>query len=108
MSLKTVQKQVDDWVQEFSPPYWPVFEQLARLVEEVGELSRELQHRFGEKKKKVSEEKKELGEEIADVLFTLVCIANKHGIDLETEWQRTMKEKQYGRDKHRFTRKEDG
>ena len=76
MSLREIQKQVDEWIGQHQMGYWPPLEQMARLTEEVGELARELNHRFGSKKKKGTEADNDLGDEIADVIFTLVCLAN--------------------------------
>ncbi len=104
MSLKDIQKQVDDWVQQYKVPYWPVFEQLARLTEEVGELARELNHRYGSKPKKSTEAVKELEDEIGDIIFTLAALANSQGLDLDAAFQRVM-DKCYGRDKDRFEKK---
>ena len=47
MTLKAVQKQVDDWVMQYKIEYFKPLETLARLTEESGELARELNHRFG-------------------------------------------------------------
>ncbi len=104
MSLKEKQKEVDDWAQQFIPPYWPALEQLARLAEETGEVAREINHIHGTKKKKSQEQTKELGQELADVIFTCCCIANNHNIDLEEHWNAMMNEKHYGRDNQRFER----
>ena len=104
MSLKDAQKQVDEWVQQFKIEYFPPLEQLACLSEEVGEVARELNHRFGAKKKKKEEDTKEIADELADVLFVVCCMANKHKIDLEDAFQRNM-DKLYGRDKDRFEKK---
>ncbi len=104
MSLKQVQQEVDDWVQQYKVPYWPVFEQLARLTEEVGELAREINHRYGSKPKKQSEAIKELEDELGDVIFTIACLANSQGLDLDAAWKRVM-DKCYGRDKDRFEKK---
>ena len=49
--IKDYQKEVDDWAQQFKKPYFPIFHQLGCLVEEVGELSREINHTYGSKKK---------------------------------------------------------
>lgn len=105
MSLKDVQKQVDKWTGQFTPQYWPPLSILAHLAEETGELAREVDHRFGAKKKKATEDKAELGEEMADIIFTLACLANSQGVDLDKAFERVMKEKQYGRDSQRFQRK---
>lgn len=105
MAFKEVQKDVDDWTNQYKYPYWQPLEILARLTEETGELARELNHMFGAKKKKPTEDKKELSLEIADVIFTLFCLANSQGINLDEAWKGTM-DKCYGRDKDRYEKKE--
>jgi len=105
MSLIDYQKQVDDWVQQFEPPYWPALEKMARLTEETGELARELNHRYGTKKKKDTEDKKEVADELIDILFTIICIANDEKINLEKAWQSMVEEKMKKRDINRFERK---
>jgi NTP pyrophosphatase (non-canonical NTP hydrolase) len=102
--MKKIQKQVDDWVSQYKIGYFQPLEILARIVEEVGELARELNHRFGPKKKKPSEELKEVEDEISDIIFALVCLANSLGIDLDKAFKKTM-DKCYGRDKDRFEKK---
>ncbi|PIY78647.1 MAG: nucleotide pyrophosphohydrolase, partial [Parcubacteria group bacterium CG_4_10_14_0_8_um_filter_35_7] len=67
MEIKKYQDEVDKWTSQFTPQYWSPHEILARVTEEVGELAREVNARFGPKKKKPSEETKELGDEIADI-----------------------------------------
>ena len=99
-----MQKQVDDWVKLHKIEYFKPFEILARLTEEVGELARELNHRFGPKKKKESEDKKEIGDEMGDIIFTLICLANSQGIDLDKSFKGVM-DKCYGRDKDRYEKK---
>ncbi len=105
MSLKPIQKDVDEWAQQFKIPYWQPLEIMARLTEETGELAREVNHRFGPKKKKSAEEKKELEDEMGDIIFTLCCLANSQKIELDDAWKRVM-DKCYGRDKERFEKKE--
>ena len=63
---------------------------LARLTEEVGELARELNHRYGPKKKKSDEPEADLALELADVLFVLLVLANEQGIDLGEALERTL------------------
>lgn len=101
MPLKDVQKEVDEWTRQFKIQYWKPHEILARLIEETGELAREINHLYGPKKKKSTEELKGLGEEIADLIFTLCCLANSQGIDLDEAFKRIMK-KCYGRDSNRY------
>jgi len=103
MTLINLQNDVDKWTSQFEPQYWSPHEILARLIEETGELAREVNHLYGPKKKKDSEDKKDLGDEIADIFFTLCCLANSQRIDLNGAWKRMM-EKYESRDHNRFKR----
>ncbi|MFH1610439.1 MAG: nucleotide pyrophosphohydrolase [Patescibacteria group bacterium] len=104
MSLKQNQKQVDEWIANFKLGYFKPLEILARLTEETGELAREINHRWGPKKKKDTEDLKDLEDEIADILYTLICLANSQNIDLDKAWDNMMN-KLYTRDKDRYERK---
>jgi NTP pyrophosphatase (non-canonical NTP hydrolase) len=104
MSLKQNQKEVDDWISQYKLGYFKPLEILARLTEEVGEVAREINHMFGPKKKKPGEETRELGDEIADVIFTLVCMANSLHIDLDKSFKKMM-DKMNTRDKGRWEKK---
>ena len=102
MRLRDAQDRVDDWISRFEEGYWPPLAILARLMEEVGELSREVNHRFGSKPKRADEAPAELELEIADVLFVLISLANQQGIDLERAFTRVM-DKYEERDQTRWT-----
>ncbi len=104
MALSDYQKQVDDWVQQYKIGYWKPHEILTRLAEEVGELAREVNHEFGPKRKKPSEKPSSIGGEIADIIFTVCCMANSLGIDLDKEFRKAI-DKLYGRDNNRFEKK---
>ncbi len=104
MSLKDAQARVDAWVSQFEEGYFHPLTNLARLSEEVGELAREVNHRFGQKTKKASESEGDLGMEMADILFVLICMANREGIDLQTAFD-LMMEKVEVRDEARWTKK---
>ncbi|MEK6852426.1 MAG: nucleotide pyrophosphohydrolase [Nanoarchaeota archaeon] len=93
------------WTSQFQPQYWPPLEIFARLAEETGELAREVNHLYGTKKKKAGEQENNLGRELADIIFTVACMANSQGIDLQKEWERMMNEKHYGRDQNRYAKK---
>ena len=82
MDLREAQDRVDGWISRFEEGYWPPLAILARLMEEVGELSRELNHRYGSKPKRPDEADADLALELGDVLFVLVSLANQQGIDL--------------------------
>jgi NTP pyrophosphatase (non-canonical NTP hydrolase) len=102
VSLRDAQGQVDAWISQFEEGYWPPLSNLARLTEEVGELAREMNHRFGHKTKRADEPEQDLAIELADVLFVLLVIANEQGIDLEEALARVL-EKYRTRDSERWT-----
>jgi NTP pyrophosphatase (non-canonical NTP hydrolase) len=104
VSLADAQRRVDEWVSQFEEGYFHPLTNLARLTEEVGELAREVNHRFGEKTKKPNEADGDLGMEMADILFVLICMANREGIDLQEAFDRMMA-KVEARDENRWTKK---
>ncbi|HEV8613469.1 MAG TPA: nucleotide pyrophosphohydrolase [Gemmatimonadales bacterium] len=106
MSLAESQQRVDAWIAQFEEGYFHPLTNLARLSEEVGELAREINHRFGQKSKKHEEPEGDLAMELADILFVLICIANREGIDLQQAFDRMM-EKVESRDATRWKRKRD-
>ena len=102
--LNDAQRRVDAWISQFEEGYFDPLTNLARLAEEVGELAREINHQFGQKTKKPEEPEGDLGMEMADILFVLICMANREGIDLQDSFDRMMQKIEY-RDEHRWTRK---
>jgi len=104
MSLTDAQRRVEAWIAQFEDGYFHPLTNLARLAEEVGELAREVNHRFGQKTKKTDEPDGDLGMEMADILFVLICMANREGIDLQVAFDRMM-EKVTARDETRWTKK---
>jgi NTP pyrophosphatase (non-canonical NTP hydrolase) len=104
MDLRTVQREVDAYISQFKEGYFPPLVNLARLTEEVGELAREINHRFGPKRKRADEPEGDLALELADVLFVLVVLSNQLEIDLQEAVERTM-EKYRVRDADRWERK---
>lgn len=105
-SLEALQQEVDLYINGFKEGYFPPMELLARLTEELGELSREVQHVYGMKKKKSSEAVRSLEEETGDLFFVLVCFANSQGISLEKALT-TVVDKFKQRDADRWTKKEE-
>lgn len=104
MALSEAQQRVHRWISRFEEGYFHPLTNLARLTEEVGELAREINHRFGQKTKKKDEPPGDLEMEIADILFVLICIANREGLDLDHAFERMMA-KVETRDEARWTRK---
>jgi NTP pyrophosphatase (non-canonical NTP hydrolase) len=107
MEIKEAQARVDAWISQFEEGYWPPLTNLARLIEEVGELAREMNHRFGHKTKRDDEPDQDLAIELADVLFVLLVIANEQGIELDGALEQVL-EKYRERDSERWTPVRDG
>jgi NTP pyrophosphatase (non-canonical NTP hydrolase) len=105
MSLGDTQKEVHDWIDQFEEGYWEPLTMLARVTEEVGELAREINHRYGQKPKKPGEQPAAVEEEIADVIFVLVALANSLDIDLDRAFDGVMK-KYRSRDASRWKRRD--
>lgn len=105
LTLREAQARVDAWIGQFEEGYWPPLTNLARLIEEVGELAREMNHRFGHKTKKADEPDQDLAIELADILFVLLVIANEQGIQLDDALGQVL-EKYRARDSERWTRVE--
>jgi NTP pyrophosphatase (non-canonical NTP hydrolase) len=104
MDISEAQARVDAWISQFEEGYWPPLANLARLTEEVGELARLINHRFGPKTKKLGEDDQELALELADILFVIIALANEQQIDLTDAFERTL-EKYRVRDSERWERK---
>lgn len=51
VTLTQLQRKVDAYIGQYEEGYFPPFEILARLAEELGELSREVQHVYGHVKR---------------------------------------------------------
>lgn len=89
-SLDDIQKEVDDWIGQFEVGYFEPLCQMACLTEEVGEVARIFNHMYGQKKKKETENLVELEEELGDVLYSVICMANHHKINLTQAFNKKM------------------
>lgn len=105
MPLSPLQTRVDAWISQFEEGYFHPLTNMARLAEEVGELARDVNDRFGQKTRKPEEPEGDLGMEMADILFVIICMANREGINLDDAFERMMA-KIEKRDMGRWTRKE--
>lgn len=92
MTIKEAQEAVDKWIKEYGVRYFSELTNMACLTEEVGELARVIARTYGDQSFKKGE-KPNLGEEMADVLWVLICLANKTGIDLTEELQKSIDKK---------------
>ncbi len=90
LTIRQAQEQVDQWVREQGTDYWHPLAQLARLTEELGETARLVNHLYGEKPKRPDESDQDLGLELADLLYTIMCLANSQGIDLQDSFERVL------------------
>lgn len=77
-TLDELQEQVDTWSRTHDD-YWSEFQILARMAEELGEVSGALQRQAGLRPRKSTVD---LSDEVGDLLFTLAAFANKTGINL--------------------------
>ncbi len=104
MTIKTAQKEVDNWIQTIGIRYYNELTNMAILTEEVGEVARLMSRLYGEQSFKRKEDainaKGKLGDEMADVLFVLICLANQTGIDLTEALEKNLIKKSI-RDKER-------
>ena len=57
-TLKEIQQEVDQYINQFKEGYFHPLSMLARLTEEVGELAREVNHQFGRNARKNQRKKK--------------------------------------------------
>ena len=92
LTIRDMQRTVDQWVKEYGVRYFSELTNMACLTEEVGELARVMARQYGDQSFKAGE-RANLGEEMADVLFVLVCLANQTGVNLTEEFQKTMEKK---------------
>ena len=104
MSFAEAQAQVDAWISQFEEGYFTPMTLVVRLAEELGELAREVNHRYGEKPKRADEEQGSIAEEISDSMFVLICLSNTLDIDLDQAFGSVM-EKFRTRDAARWTRR---
>lgn len=100
MTINTLQKDVDQWINTIGVRYFSELTNMVILTEEVGELARIIARRYGEQSEKESDKNKDIGDEMADVLWVLVCLANQTGVDLEEAIKKNF-EKKTLRDKDR-------
>jgi NTP pyrophosphatase (non-canonical NTP hydrolase) len=105
-TMQEMQQEVDKYISQFKEGYFSPLAMLARMTEELGELSREVNHYYGEKPKKSTEKENTVEEELGDMLFVMICFANSLNIDLQEAHDRVMAKFQT-RDKDRWTRVEE-
>jgi len=98
--LKEFQQQIEEWILNHGG-YWPPLSMLGAIIEEVGELAKEINHLEGFKPKKLDDIKLNIGEELADVIFATICVANYYKVNMNRELTKVI-EKYSKRDSKRF------
>ena len=73
MTIKKLQKVVDEWINTVGVRYFNELTNMAMLTEEVGEVARIIARKYGEQSFKNSDTGKELSDELADVLWIVIC-----------------------------------
>ncbi|MBU1252336.1 MAG: nucleotide pyrophosphohydrolase [Nanoarchaeota archaeon] len=82
MEIKEAQKKVDERINELGG-YWSPLSMFARITEELGEVARAMNIKYGEKRSKNQDDERNLRKELGDLQFTLLAIGNKCEIDIE-------------------------
>ena len=83
MTIKQLQKQVDDWIEKYGVRYFNELTNMAILTEEVGEASRIISRKYGEQSFKEGE-KSNLRRNVR-YSFVLICLVNQTNVDLESK-----------------------
>ena len=81
MEINEAQKKAKRLILHYGD-FWPPLSMMARITEEVGELARAMNIKYGGKKSKGDGDGGLIEEELADVLFTTLAMAEAQGIDL--------------------------
>lgn len=93
LTIRDVQRRVDEWIKTYGVRYFSELTNMAILTEEVGEVARIMARKYGDQSFKASDTKHDLADEMADVLWVLVCLANQTGVDLTEAFERNLKKK---------------
>lgn len=106
LTVAELQLAVHEWISQWKEGYFHPLSNLARLTEEVGELSRELNHRFGDKPRKSPEDTADIASELGDILWVVAALGNQLDVDLTDAFFGVM-HKLNERDGSRFTPRDD-
>ncbi len=99
-TLDILQKDIDQWIHTVGVRYFNELTNLGILCEEMGELARIIVREYGDQSFKKTDKKYNLADEMADILFTLICLANQTGVNLSEAIENNMHKKNK-RDKKR-------
>ncbi len=104
MELQAIQQKVDNWISR-NGGYWSPLSMLAAIIEELGEVAREINATEGQKvKRETLRNPPKIKEELADLFFAVICMNNYYQIDMEKALLAIIS-KYEQRDVNRFTKK---
>jgi NTP pyrophosphatase (non-canonical NTP hydrolase) len=99
-TFKEVQEGINNWIHSHGG-YWSPLSMLCAIMEELGEVSRQINCLEGNKPKKPDNSDSSLNEELGDLIFSIICVANYYKIDLGEELNNSIR-KYSKRDSNRF------
>lgn len=96
ITLRSAQKVVDSWIRSTGAGYFSELTNMAILTEETGEVARIIARRFGDQTAKQTDVCTDgaLADELADVVWTVMALANQTGIDLADAFAANFAKKQ--------------
>lgn len=93
ITLREAQAMVDKWITTVGVRYFSELTNMAILTEETGEVARIMARRYGDQSFKTGEDPDALADEMADLLWTLMALANQTGVDLTDALARNLEKK---------------
>lgn len=93
ITLREAQTMVDKWITTVGVRYFSELTNMAILTEETGEVARIMARRYGDQSFKTGEDPDALADEMADLLWTLMALANQTGVDLTDALARNLTKK---------------
>lgn len=93
LSITEAQQIVDRWILSVGVRYFSPLTNMAVLAEEVGEVARIMARRYGDQSFKAGEDPDALGAELADVMWVVMALANQCGVDLDSEFRKSLAKK---------------
>lgn len=93
ITLREAQTMVDKWITTVGVRYFSELTNMAILTEETGEVARIMARRYGDQSFKTGEDPDALADEMADLLWTLMALANQTGVDLTDALARNLAKK---------------
>lgn len=91
MKISEAQKKAKYLILHYGD-FWSPLSMMARITEEVGELARAMNIKYGGKKSKGEGDGGTIEEELADILFTTLAMSEAQGINLEKVYERKISE----------------